>query len=159
MHIPIERTTHTSNYMDDDSILIISSSPEPDLPALSARARGKRRATGNDLVDLTFESDGFDLAILDGGKRSFGDGPNTHGNSSGAARLAGNSQTSDSEAEEPLAGGSGLAQQPETPEDPIDFIMQQVLSVIPNVESEHLRSLVLSYQSQAGEDDVRLFTY
>ncbi|KAF8604337.1 hypothetical protein BDV93DRAFT_522453 [Ceratobasidium sp. AG-I] len=140
--------------MDDENILIISSSPEPDFPTPPARAKGKGRATGNGRVDLTREGYAFDVVSLGDGAGSSRNYPDSRGNDFGAVRLAGSSQNSYSGSPEPQAGGSGLAQEPETPVDPVDFIMQQVLSVIPNVESEHLRSLVLSYGSHDGEVDV-----
>ena len=143
--------------MDDENILIISSSPEPDLPTPPARAKGKGRATGNSRVNLATERDEFDAASLNGGMGSSRNDQSGRGNNDGAVHLAGSSQNSYSGTPEPQAGGSSAAQEPKAPVDPVDFIMQQVLSVIPNVESEHLRSLVLSYELNDGQVDVCIF--
>lgn len=142
--------------MDDESILIISSSPEPDYPTPPARAKGKGRATGNCRVEPATESDELHVANLGDGAESSGGDLGNSWNSGRGVDLAAGSRNAYSGTPEPQAGSSGLAQESETPLDPVDFIMQQVLSVIPNVESEHLHSLVLSYDLHDGQVDVRI---
>ncbi|KAJ1300746.1 hypothetical protein OPQ81_002389 [Rhizoctonia solani] len=56
--------------------------------------------------------------------------------------------------DEPVASGSGSrnTNDIQPPADPIDAIMQQVLDIIPNVERDHLRSIVVQYVTNGYQD-------
>ncbi|QRV85512.1 TRIAD3 [Ceratobasidium sp. AG-Ba] len=115
----------------DEEIVFISSSPEPEeFPTLL----GVDAASG-----IVIEDSQSDCGLAN----------NT---------LANGHSLSDPQ---PRASGSGAQRkepepepEPELPEDPVERAVVQVLNVIPNVDPEHLRALVLSFESQNQEVDI-----
>ncbi|KAG9099890.1 hypothetical protein FRC06_004730 [Ceratobasidium sp. 370] len=133
-----------------DDVLIISSSPEPEDLGTMYRSKGKGRATNYSLVDLTLENDVTACVILEDGPSDYGTALNipADGGSHSDEKLS-------LAIQELQASGSGAQQEePVWPEDPVERAILQVLSVIPNVDPEHLRALVLSYESQSEEVDI-----
>ncbi|KAG8743746.1 hypothetical protein FRC10_011466 [Ceratobasidium sp. 414] len=130
-----------------DDVLIISSSPEPEDLGTMYRNKGKGCATNYSLVDLTLENDMTTCINLEDGPSEYGTALNTP-----ADRVP---HLDDPTIQEPQASGSGAQEEePELPEDPVERTILQVLGIIPNVDPEHLRALVLSYESQSEEVDL-----
>ncbi|KAG9124036.1 hypothetical protein FRC07_013115 [Ceratobasidium sp. 392] len=136
--------------MSDDEIVIISSSPEPEDLGTVYHNKGKGRATNRTLVDLTLDND---VAV----HTNLGNAPDEYEDVLDAPAdythsVDGNSYPA---AQQPQASGSGAQQdEVELPEDPVERAILQVLSVIPNVDPEHLRALVLAHESQSEEVDI-----
>ncbi|KAG8731351.1 hypothetical protein FRC12_019780 [Ceratobasidium sp. 428] len=136
--------------MSDNEIVVISSSPEPEDVGTLYRNKGKGRATNRTPVDLTLNNNAAARANLKdtpNGYESILDlypdcTPDLDENISLDVQV-------------PQASGSGAQQEvPDLPEDPVERTILQVLSVIPNVDPEHVRVLVVSYESQSEEIDV-----
>ncbi|KAG8688427.1 hypothetical protein FRC11_005453, partial [Ceratobasidium sp. 423] len=107
-------------------VVVISSSPEPE-PEVPLRSnKGKSRATNKRLEVVN--PDSIAAAVLVG--------------------------DDDSEDDEPVASGSGSrdAVDVQLPQDPIEATMQQVLDVIPNVDRDHLHSMVIQYIANGSQD-------
>lgn len=123
--------------MDDEEVLVISSSPEPEEYTITRLDKGKGRATNDESLELSSDSD------IEVGSSSL----------TNTCRVVDTSHLDNYPG--PSNGLHPVASSSEATiviEDPVEAIMHQVLDVIPNVDSEHLRSLVVQYQSQNYED-------
>ncbi|CCO29547.1 hypothetical protein BN14_03563 [Rhizoctonia solani AG-1 IB] len=109
--------------MYEEEVVVISSSPEPEPVVPSRSNKQKARATNVRL-----------------------EAPNPH-------HVTVHS-TPSVEDTQPVASGSGSRRtvEVETPEDPVEVAVQQVLDVIPNVERSHLYSLVARYMASNCQD-------
>ena len=113
--------------MYEGDVVVISSSPEPE-PDIPLRPhKGKARAT-NERFE-TPNPDGVPAVLVDDEE-----------------------EEEEDDDDEPLASGSGSRNVVQPPVDPIEATMQQVLDVIPNVEKDHLNSMVVQYIGQGYQD-------
>lgn len=130
--------------MDDEEVIVILSSPEPEQEIMQFRLnKGKGRATNQDRGVVCDEDAAPPTAALTNYLP-----PDTSAHSTGKSTRSGGSQ--------PVASGSGAMEDVRVLDDPIQVTMIQVLDVIPNVEAEHLHSLIRAHQSQRHEDVSRL---
>jgi hypothetical protein len=134
--------------MDDEDVLIISSSPEPEQEPVTHSNKGKGRATNDDSEDLALDSDGTDLDVSGADL----DPPKANARGMMDAHNSDGRYGTSTDTLPPVASGSGVTIDVQVLADPVEATIKQVLDVIPNVELEHLRSLVHSYQSQGHED-------
>ncbi|CUA76570.1 ubiquitin-conjugating enzyme E2 G2 [Rhizoctonia solani] len=98
------RASWLEHMYDEQDVVVISSSPEPELDDVPLRStKGKARRSNPDVLPVVLDDDDDD---------------------------------------QPIASGSGSGSKDI---DPIEATIQQVLDVIPNVERDHLRSVVVQY--------------
>jgi hypothetical protein len=151
----VKELVYEPDTMSDEEIVVISSSPEPEYFTPAHRGKGKSRATNDVLVDLTFDDEMVEF-------EEYEDGPIASGSAldtcvDGGNNLDGKTRDSPLTTHEPERSAA-RQEEPQGPEDPVERAIWQVLNVIPNVDPEHLRALVLGFESQSEEIDVRLLT-